>query len=75
MKKKKFGIFNICSGNPTNLTDVAKIISVRLKKKLKINNSKRFTYLVGNNSKLRKLGWRINQKIDGIIDDYLINTQ
>ena len=75
MKKKKFGIINICSGKPINLTDVAKIISYKLKKDLKIKNSKKFTYLVGNNLKLRKLGWVRTKKIDGILSDYLLNRK
>lgn len=75
MKKKKSGIFNICSGEAINLSDIAKIISKKLKKNLTIINSKKFSYLVGNNLKLRKLGWLRIKKIDRIIKDYLINTK
>jgi nucleoside-diphosphate-sugar epimerase len=74
MKKKKSGIFNICSGEAVNLADIAKMICSKLKKDLKINNLKNFTYIVGNNIKLKKLGWVTTKKIDGIINDYLLKS-
>jgi len=75
MKKKKSGIFNICSGEPTNLADIARIISSKLNKNLKIKMPKKFTYLVGNNSKLKKLSWVRTKKIDSIIKDYLLKSK
>ena len=47
MKKKKFGIINICSGKPINLTDVAKIISYKLKERLKNKKLKKIYILSG----------------------------
>ncbi len=36
---------------------------------------KKFTYLVGNNSKLKKLSWVRTKKIDSIIKDYLLKSK
>ena len=75
MKNRNSGIFNICSGIPVNLIDVAKNISKNLKKKINIINSFKYTYLVGNNLKLKSIGWTKKDNIKKIIKKYLIKIK
>tara|TARA_B100001123_G_scaffold448934_1_gene612120 strand:- start:616 stop:1434 length:819 start_codon:yes stop_codon:yes gene_type:complete len=53
-KKNKTGIFNIGSGKKINLKIIAKLIAKKYKKEIKFRDNKP-TYLISNNSKLKKL--------------------
>ena len=52
---KTSGIINICSGKKTKLSNIAKIISKYYKKKIILKNNINPTYLIGNNSLLKKI--------------------
>lgn len=56
--KKAQGIFNIGSGKKFSLQNIAKLIAKKHKKNTKFISNKRFTYLISNNNKLLKLGWK-----------------
>ena len=56
-EKKAHGIFNIGSGKKFLLRNIAKLIATKYKKKIKFNNNK-LTYLISNNKKILKLGWK-----------------
>lgn len=58
LKKKATGIFNICSNENTSLIDIIKSLNYN-SKKLIFKKSIKSTSLLGNNAKLRNLGWNI----------------
>ena len=60
-KKKFCGIINIGRGEGILLKDIAKLICEKFKKKYKIVDNKKITYLVANNKKLKKY-FRFNKK-------------
>lgn len=55
LKKEIKGIFNLSTGRPTKLDKIAKIIGRKYKKKIKIYKNNEPTFLIGNNSLLRKV--------------------
>ena len=57
-KKKKLGIYNIGSGQKISLIDIIYYFNKFLKKKIKINLNNKASYLIANNSKLKKIGWK-----------------
>jgi len=57
-KKEKSGIYNICNGNKVNLIKVAKIFAKKYKKQIDISDIKKTTYLLGQNKKLKNLGFK-----------------
>ena len=57
-KKKKIGIYNIGSGRKINLKTIASIIGKKNNKKVIFSKDNKATYLVSNNSRLKKLGWK-----------------
>jgi len=56
--KKKIGTYNIGSGQEINLKKIAQLVAKRLKKKIVFSNDDKPTYLICNNRKLKKLGWK-----------------
>ena len=54
-KKKITGVINLSTGRPTNLGSIARLISKKYKKKIKIFDNNRPSFLVGNNSLLRRI--------------------
>ena len=74
-KKRKVGIFNIGSGKKTLLSDIIKYLSNLIDVKTKMNLSAKKTYLISNNSKLKKIGWKqkynLFEEIDTILKDKL----
>jgi nucleoside-diphosphate-sugar epimerase len=70
MKKKGEGIFNISSGKPLKLLSLVKEIQKRLGRDdvkivaLEIETS----HLIGNNNKLKKLGFDPQLSLDGLVD-------
>tara|TARA_B100001057_G_scaffold49762_1_gene44341 strand:- start:158 stop:988 length:831 start_codon:yes stop_codon:yes gene_type:complete len=57
--KKRRGIYNIGSSKKFHLELIAKIFCKKFKKKASFTKSSRnFTYLISNNQKLSKLGWK-----------------
>ena len=57
--KKATGIYNIGSSKKFNLETIAKIFCKKFKKKaFFIKSSKSFTYLISDNKKLIKFGWK-----------------
>ena len=63
--KKKTGTYNIGSGKKVNLESIARIFCKKLNKKaIFFKNSNDFTYLISNNQKLCKIGWK--PKVDVI---------
>ena len=57
MKNKATGIYNICSAKRIYLVDLVKAINRNYKKNLKFNSNSKSTSLIGDNSKLKKIGW------------------
>ena len=58
-QKNKTGIYNIGSSKEFHLETIAKIFCKRLNKKTFFKRkSSNFTYLISNNSKLCKIGWK-----------------
>ena len=58
-KKQIKGIVNIGSEKPVHLKDIAKFFSNKYRKKINyIYSNKKSTYLIADNKKLRKTGWR-----------------
>ena len=57
--KKITGVYNIGSGKKLHLEKIAHIFRKKFNKKSYfINKSSSFTYLISNNRKLCKLGWK-----------------
>ena len=57
--KKRTGIYNIGSSKKFYLESIAKIFCKKFKKKAYFKKSStNFTYLISNNQKLSKLGWK-----------------
>jgi nucleoside-diphosphate-sugar epimerase len=70
-KKKYKGIVNICCGKKINLISIVKFLAKKLKKKITIiNDRQKPSFLVGNNSRLKKIGWKHTDNIKKILDDY-----
>ncbi len=61
-KNKSNGIWNICSSKKVKLVDIIKEINKFYKKNIKIIKGNRQTTLIGNNNKIKKLGWKISNK-------------
>lgn len=60
LKKKAFGIYNICSGNKINLKDIIIKFNSKLKKNIIFIDNKNITTYFGSNKKLKKIGWKKN---------------
>ena len=70
------GIINICSSNPVNLFTIVSILTKTLKKKVNrvqksINYRLSLNYLVGNNKKLKNLGFKVKSSINTILKNYV----
>ncbi len=57
-KTKKSGIYNIGSGEKINLKTIALLIAKKYKKKVLFEDNKKATYLISNNTKIKKIGWK-----------------
>ena len=57
-KKRARGIFNIGSGTKTNLKIIAKYFCKKYNKKAIFEKNKKYSYLISNNSKIKKIGWK-----------------
>ena len=57
LKKKATGIYNICSGKKIHLAHLVKTINKNYKKNLKFSSNSKSTSLIGDNRKLKKIGW------------------
>jgi len=57
-RKKASGLYNIGSGVSFDLQHVAKIFSKKYNKKINFKNSSKSSFLIANNKKIRKLGWK-----------------
>jgi len=57
-KKKSVGIYNIGSGNKINLKNIASLIAKKNNKNVIFSKDNKATYLISNNNKIKKLGWR-----------------
>jgi len=68
--KKYKGIINICSGKKVNLVTIVQYFAKKFKKKITINNQKKPSFLVGDNDRLKKIGWKQNDSIKNILNDY-----
>ena len=58
VRKKKAGIFNIGSGKKVSLPSIIYYLNTFFKKGIKIKHNDRATFLIANNTKLRRIGWR-----------------
>ena len=65
-KKRAVGIFNIGSGTETNLQIIAKFFCKKYNKKVVFEKNKQYSYLISNNSKIKKIGWK--QKYNAFYD-------
>ena len=68
--KKYKGIINICSGKKVNLVTIVQYFAKKFKKKITTNNQKKPSFLVGDNDRLKKIGWKQNDSIKNILNDY-----
>lgn len=57
-KKKAFGVYNIGSGISFDLRNIAKIFSKKYNKKINFKSLSKPSFLISNNEKIKKLGWR-----------------
>lgn len=57
-KYYKRGTYNIGSGKEINLKNIAEIIANKYKKKISFEKDNRPTFLISNNNKLKRLGWK-----------------
>jgi nucleoside-diphosphate-sugar epimerase len=74
MKKKKVGVFNICSSKKNNLKKIALYMAKKKNISCKFKSNKyKITSLVGDNKKLSNLGWRPKKNINYIINSYIKN--
>ena len=55
LKNQISGVINLSTGKPTKLVTIAKIISKKYRKKIEIFENDKPTFLVGNNSLLKKI--------------------
>ena len=60
-KTKSTGIYNIGSGQAINLKNIAKLFGKKYKKKIKFEDNKEITYLISNNSKIKKKGIKLKK--------------
>ena len=61
MNNKATGIFNICSSKKVSLKKIINTLNSK-KKKLLFNENNKQTILFGDNTKLKKLKWKIKQQ-------------
>lgn len=61
-KTKSKGIYNICSSRKVKLVDIIIEINKLYKKNIKITKGNIQTTLIGNNNKIKKIGWKISDK-------------
>ena len=57
-KKRSRGVFNIGSGTRTNLKTIAKFFCKKYKKKAIFEKTNKYSYLISDNSKIKKIGWK-----------------
>lgn len=57
-REKKVGIFNIGSGIKTHLFDIINYLGAVIKIRVKMNLGSKKTFLIANNNKLKKIGWK-----------------
>ena len=57
-KKRSKGIFNIGSGTKTNLKTIANFFCKKYRKKPIFEKNNQYSYLISNNSKIKKIGWK-----------------
>jgi len=73
--KEFCGVVNICSSKSINLNDIAKYLKGdinRIKVNPPITNKKsKSNYLIGNNKKILKLGFKPRSDINNILNDYM----
>ena len=58
VRERKAGIFNIGSGKKISLSRIIYYLNNFFKKKIKIKHKNRTTFLIADNTKLRKIGWK-----------------
>ena len=72
LKKRRVGIYNICSSKKTNLKSIATYIAKKKNILCKFNDKTfEITNLIGDNKKLLRLGWIQKKNIEHIIDSYI----
>ena len=70
-RKRKAGIYNIGSGKKISLSSIIYYLNRFFKKKIKINHKKRNTFLIANNTKLRRMGWKSKYNFFSELTDIL----
>jgi len=66
-KNKAFGVYNIGSGISFDLRKIATIFSKKYNKKINFQSLSKPSFLISNNKKIKKLGWKptkFNNKIE-----------
>ena len=63
VKRKLNGEYNVGSGKGIFLTSIVKMISLKIKTKTKIKNTKKSHKLIDNIGKLRQAGYKFNIKM------------
>ena len=71
VRKRKAGIFNIGSGKKISLSSIIYYLNKFFKKKIKINHKHKNTFLIANNTKLRRMGWKSKYNFFSELTDIL----
>jgi nucleoside-diphosphate-sugar epimerase len=75
LETKSTGIFNVCSGEEYRLRDVLRILSSDIIFDTKLDRTSSSSYICGDNSNLKKIGWTPNISLhDGLISLYSSTT-
>ncbi len=65
-KKKATGIFNIGSGKKFLLKNIAELIAKKYNKKINFKKNKKLSYLISDNKKITKLGWKPKKFVNNL---------
>lgn len=77
VKSNQLGVFNICSGKKTNLSDLLELFLSKSNAKVKVATEKsklrniNDSILFGDNTKIKKLGWTQELTLSNIVEDQL----
>jgi nucleoside-diphosphate-sugar epimerase len=70
IKLQYVGIINICSAKKISLKKIISLLNFK-KKLIYVKNNLESTKLIGNNAKLKKLGWKNKHSIQNVINKYI----
>ena len=68
-KNKAKGVYNIGSGKKTSITQLINIIFSKYKKKYSIKNSSLTSFLISDNTKIKKFKWKPRNNVNSIVKE------